>query len=377
MSRRPVVWAVLHDLGRTGVPVALERLVRWQAVEQPDAAEVHVIAGRDGPLRSAFAVAAASVTTLEPAEGRRSVTTAALGLAEVGAARTGQELLARRRRHQVRHLPPPDAVLVQGAGAWPTFRDLEAVTGRARVVVHLHELAVAFSRSGLGDDARRVVERPDAVLAVSGPVADLAVAHGAARDALVLVPGTVDVPPAGWTAPLAPATGHDVVSIGTAGWRKGTDLAAAAAHELRRQGTRTTWHWIGDPEPSGWAFAVGAADPLVRHGSSTAPWQVVPAPAALVVPSREDPLPLVALEAGARGVPLIAALTGGLPDLLAEHRGLLVDPTDIAGLAEAVRTTLADPAAAAHRAEALRAHVAEHHTAEVVGPRWLAALLGA
>ena len=40
---------------------------------------------------------------------------------------------------------------------------------------------------------------------------------------------------------------------------------------------------------------MGAVDPLVRHVASVAPWQVVPDVAALVIPSREDPLPLVAL----------------------------------------------------------------------------------
>lgn len=374
MSRPPVVWALLHDLGRTGVPVALERLVRWQAATRSDAASVHVIAGRDGALRSAFAVAAASVTALEPATGRRAVTTAALGLAQAGLAPTGEALRSRWVRHQVRDLPAPDVVLVQGAGAWPTFRALEPAIDRARVVVHLHELAVAFGRSGLGSDTRRIVERADAVLAVSAPVATLAHEHGAAGP-VALIPGTVDDPPGGWDHPIVVATGTDVTSIGTAGWRKGTDLAIAAAHELHRTAPGVRWHWVGAPEPSAWTFAVGSTDPLVRHGASVAPWQAVPEPAALVVPSREDPLPLVALEAGARGVPVVAAATGGLADLLADGRGLVVEPADLAGLVDAVRRTIDDPEAAARRAEHLRAHVHAHHRTPVVGPAWLDALV--
>lgn len=371
----PVVWALVPDLSRTGVPVALERLVRWQATVHPDEAAVHVISGRDGALRSAFAVAAASVTAIEPPSGRRAVTTASLALAEAGRAAAGRDLRARWVRHQVRPLPRPDVVLVQGAGAWPLFRDLEPAIGRARVVLHLHELEVAFQRSGLGTDTRRIVERPDAVLAVCGAVADLAAAQGALARAIALVPGTIDPPPGGWSSPVARVAGSHVVSIGTAGWRKGTDLARAAAFELGRTDPAVRWHWVGDPEPSAWSLAVGSDDPLVHHPATLAPWAAVAAPAALVVPSREDPLPLVALEAGARGVPVIASLTGGLPDLLAEHRGLLVDATDVAGLAEAVRASVADAPRASQRAEALRDHVATHHRTEVVGPRWLDALL--
>lgn len=370
-----MIWALVHDLGRTGVPIALERLVRWQGAEQPDAAEVHVVAGRDGALRSAFGATAASVTALEPPTGRRRTTTAALALAEAGADRLGHQLRARWVRRQVRHLPAPDVVLLQGAGAWRTFIDLEPLIGRARVVLHLHELHVGFARSGLGADDRRIVQRPDAVLAVCGPVAELAIEQGADATAVHLVPGSVEAPPGGWNTPIVGRRSREVISIGSAGWRKGTDLAAAAAHELHHRASDATWHWIGEPEPSAWAFAVGAPDPLVRHGATVAPWQTVADPAALVVPSREDPLPLVALEAGARGIPVVATGTGGLPDLLDGERGLLVPTTDVAALADAVAAVLADPSGAADRATRLRDHIRQHHTAEVVGPRWLTALL--
>jgi glycosyltransferase involved in cell wall biosynthesis len=85
---------------------------------------------------------------------------------------------------------------------------------------------------------------------------------------------------------------------------------------------------------------------------------------------------LVALEAGAGGVPVVATRTGGLVDLLAGGRGLLVDQGDIPALVAAVRSCLDDPDAAAERAERLRAHVRHEHGAEVVGPRWLDAVLG-
>lgn len=374
MSRAQVVWAVLHDLGRSGVPVALERMVRWQAGSHPDVVEVHLISRRDGALRTTFEAATASVTVLGPAHGRSRTELAALALDEVGAGAASWSLRSRAARLRLRHLPTPDVVLVQGAGAWPTFSLLEPSVGRAAVVLHLHELEVALSRSGLGGATGAPFERSDRILAVSRPVADLALRLGAPAAALDLVSGSVDPPPAGWSVPLWPGAGREVVSIGSAEWRKGTDLAVAAAHELHRSDAGATWHWIGAPEESSWSFAVGTHDPLVRHGAAAAPWQVVPDPAALVVPSREDPLPLVALEAGARGVPVVATRSGGLTELLADGRGTLVDPLDIAGLAAGVRGCLDDPEAAALRATALRDHVRREHATDVVGPRWLDAL---
>ena len=57
----------------------------------------------------------------------------------------------------------------------------------------------------------------------------------------------------------------------------------------------------------------------------------------LVVPSIEEPLGLVAAEALAAGTPVVATLTGGLPEIVRnEAWGLLVPPRDPSSLADAV-----------------------------------------
>ncbi|MDQ2725540.1 MAG: glycosyltransferase [Actinomycetota bacterium] len=77
-----------------------------------------------------------------------------------------------------------------------------------------------------------------------------------------------------------------------------------------------------------------------------------------VVPSRSESFGLVALEAGACGIPVVAAAVGGLTTLVDHgHTGLLVDGTAPTGFAQALSRTLADPAVAANagRAAARRA----------------------
>jgi glycosyltransferase involved in cell wall biosynthesis len=64
-----------------------------------------------------------------------------------------------------------------------------------------------------------------------------------------------------------------------------------------------------------------------------------------VVPSHYEPFGLVALEALACGVPVIAADVGGLKEIVAEGEcGLLVPPGDAAALARALRLLLTDKA---------------------------------
>ncbi len=60
-----------------------------------------------------------------------------------------------------------------------------------------------------------------------------------------------------------------------------------------------------------------------------------------VVPSRREPFGLVAIEAMACGIPVIASNEGGLPDFVNDKVGALVEPENPTKLAEAVRQTLA------------------------------------
>ncbi len=362
--QRPVVWAVVRDLDRTGVPLALTHLATWSGTR--DAIDLQVVARNDGPLRKVLERAGISVLALENGIARSLPATLAAGAAHIGRPAPGRSLLAAAWRHRTRTLPRPDIVLVQGAGAWPVAVALN-VTAGPRVVLHLHELAVGLRRSMAEAELARAVAA-DQVLAVSEAVAELARSIGVPSQRISIIPGTVEL-----TGRL-PRGRTDVLTIGQAGWRKGTDRAIAAAHELRRRDPLLRWHWIGrGPEP-GWTYALGSDVPLTFQPPVAEPWAVVDAPAALVVTSREDALPLVALEAGARGVPVIACSgSGGLDHLLAQGRGWLVDPTDPHDLAATIEAVANSRASA--ETDALRAEVRAHHTIEVVGPRWLAALL--
>jgi glycosyltransferase involved in cell wall biosynthesis len=70
---------------------------------------------------------------------------------------------------------------------------------------------------------------------------------------------------------------------------------------------------------------------------------------AVAVPStRQEPFGLVALEAAAAGLPVVAAAHGGLPEIIRhEETGLLVEPNDPAALAAALRRLADDRDAAA------------------------------
>jgi len=61
----------------------------------------------------------------------------------------------------------------------------------------------------------------------------------------------------------------------------------------------------------------------------------------VVVPSREEPFGLVALEAMAAGKPVVATRVGGLPEVLQDADAILVEPNDPEALAAAIINMLA------------------------------------
>lgn len=80
--------------------------------------------------------------------------------------------------------------------------------------------------------------------------------------------------------------------------------------------------------------------------------------AIVVMPSREESLPLVALEAARMARPIIATRVGGLPEIVVhQENGLLVEKEDSNGLAEAISFLFEHPGAAVRMGEAARGRV--------------------
>jgi teichuronic acid biosynthesis glycosyltransferase TuaC len=105
-----------------------------------------------------------------------------------------------------------------------------------------------------------------------------------------------------------------VVFAGDGPMRSGLE-AAAARRGLAAQ-------FLGPLEPDRLALAMSAVD-------------------VFVLPSRTEPLGVVLLEAMACGTPCVATRVGGIPEIVGEECGLLVEPDDPAALADAVAEVLA------------------------------------
>jgi glycosyltransferase involved in cell wall biosynthesis len=233
---------------------------------------------------------------------------------------------------------------------------------RARLVVHLQGqlLRMPSGRFGRATGAvqglsRFVARRADTVRVVSRQIAREAEAAGVAADRIVLVPSRCDTElfdPDRWREggqlvrssfqgdPGSPVVGF----LGSLNASKGLDTLIAAATKLA--------------EKRPFRLAVAGDGPLREELERAASTRVLPIavlgriPASdvprflaaldvLAVPSHDEGLPRVVLEAMAMCLPVVASGVGGIPEAVEHERtGLLVSPGDSDALVAALDRVL-------------------------------------
>jgi lipopolysaccharide biosynthesis protein/glycosyltransferase involved in cell wall biosynthesis len=168
-------------------------------------------------------------------------------------------------------------------------------------------------------------------------------------------------------------------------FRKGADLFIKVALELHRQGREDChFYWIGelyadenDPQYGAWVDYLNQL-PSPDHcqitflGFKENPGEYIQTADVFLLPSREDPFPLVALEAAECSVPIICfADAGGVPDLVQEDAGFVVPFGEVRTMADRVITLLDDEALRRRFGAQARARVLSNFTTDCTAPHVL------
>jgi glycosyltransferase involved in cell wall biosynthesis len=223
----------------------------------------------------------------------------------------------------------------------------------------------------------RAFRQFDAVVAVSRPLAAQLALRGVPRERLRTVlnawlPGPPPLPREEACRVLGvPASGRRIGFVGRLTREKGPDVFLEACGRLAD--ATVALSVIGDGRERAelvlLAVARGLAERLTWHGVVPDAARLLRAFDVLAISSRTEGTPMLAFEAMAAGVPLVAAAVGGVPDIVTAEEAILVPPENPDRLAAALDDALHDPGRARRRADAARRRLDAQFAA---GP-WLAA----
>ena len=246
----------------------------------------------------------------------------------------------------------PDLVHIHHV--WPAadryLSMIARTAGVSNLVVTEHIMGESHSR---GQQAlkRDELKNADAVTAVTGAIVDTLVRdYGIERSLVRVIPNGADLPDEEREAPLArrwrerflasPLKPLWVVA-GRLEEQKGHDLLLEALVPLLRHGLDFSLVVAGDGTRRGWleqrALSLGLSPRVQFVGQLDDVGALLAAADGVVLPSRWEGLPLVLLEAMARGRPIVATAVGGVADALADGvTGTLVPPNDVGALSTAL-----------------------------------------
>ncbi len=204
------------------------------------------------------------------------------------------------------------------------------------VITHAHELENAIERWCVKDELEHLIGLTDHFIAVSPPVArNLESAHRVAREKITTVYAFIKCQKEN-SDPLdriairsqkqLPEEAFIVFGCGTTDWRKGADLFVGVANETNRLGLKDGYFfWIGSDtgeleELQAKVRKLGLEDRVFFLGEAQDARSYFAAGDVFLLTSREDPFPLVCLEAADCGLPIVCFdKAGGMPDFVQER----------------------------------------------------------
>lgn len=375
---------VSHEASRTGAPIVLLHFLRWLSARVPEPPDLLLLRG--GELEPEFRKVA-KVTVLESCRPPASLLDKFLrrvpGLEH--------RLLAKWQARVARAMNSPRFDLVY-LNTTATGLALDFLGAQAcPVLTHVHELEPTIQHYVGQEPFRRVCNRTSRYIAVSEAVRDnLTVNHQIPPDKIDLILPFIQVPPYPESGALNQRTAlaerlgipGDAMVVGAVGspfWRKGIDLLVPLARVIGRKKTERQVHfvWVGGADGSETicqmrydARHAGVADRIHHVPNTPNVLQWIAGFDALALLSREDPYPLVALEAASLGKPVLCFEgAGGIPDFVGSECGHVSPYLDLDDMARFILLLLSDSRLGHQIGRSGRAKVAAINSVDALAPK--------
>jgi glycosyltransferase involved in cell wall biosynthesis len=376
MEQMSGILFVSHDATRTGAPIALLHFLRW--FKTNGNRPFSVLLGGGGELVADFEKLA-DTWSIDHSRwcpgGRRAHLLAAIGLGEF--ARRAEARDTRRFAAGC----SPALVYVNSISSAPV---IDVLAPQLPILTHVHELKFAFHAKA-SPELSRLLASTHKFIACSNAVRENLVREYAAPSARVeTVYESIPVDEVRaerareqvhWELHI-PDDALLVVGSGLGRWRKGTDLFVDLARAVCRQHGRAYFAWVGGGSAEEIAHfehdvtLAGLTEKMRLTGAVKKPADYFAAADVFALTSREDPYPLVCLEAAALGKPIVCfAGAGGMPEFVEGDCGFVVPYLDIMAMADRVVSLLDSSDCRLTMGAAARRKVAQRHDIGQTAPR--------
>jgi glycosyltransferase involved in cell wall biosynthesis len=376
---KPRILFLVHSASQNGATILLLHLLRWLKgrVEW----EFEVLVQGSGPLLDEIRSVAPTTIWRSPASFLPAFLRHRLTGLQSSLERQCLKTLLLGRRY--------DLIYANTVAVWPLVK---ALSNRAPTLLwHIHELEYALRLSKGNQQTSELFQPTSRFVAVSSSVREaLSREFNVGGDRVDLVHGFVSDNSLrreelharregvrrnlGW-----PRDVFVVGGCGSLGWRKGTDLflqvARAVSNTKGYEKVRFLWIGGGTEDKDALEFAhdlrvLGLQERCCRIPVTTDVLRYYSAMDVFALTSREDPFPLVMLEAGLHGVPVVCfADSGGGPEFVGEDAGLIAPYLDVTAFATHLRRLCDAPDLRERLGAAALAKVRTHHSLEIQAPK--------
>jgi len=191
------------------------------------------------------------------------------------------------------------------------------------------------------------LSQANAIIAVSNDLAEKVIELGIDKGIIRVIPDGIDV--AKFQPEEAKKREDMILFVGSLIPRKGCKYLIHAFGSLIRKLPNYQLHFVGEgpdrPELQQLVVNMSIKDQVCFHGTLSRDdvTRFMSSAKLFVLPSLEEGLGVVILEAIASGTPCVASRIGGIPDIITEGTGRLVPPSDPAALDAAMYEILSSP----------------------------------
>lgn len=155
-----------------------------------------------------------------------------------------------------------------------------------------------------------------------------------------------------------------IVTVGELTRNKGQLYGIEAIDLLRRRGVLFTYTLIGEGEDRALIerhIALKQLEDVVFLAGYQDARSILQEYDVYLLPSIKEGLPYILLEAGKAGLPIVATITGGVPEIIRhEETGLLVPPKDVDGLCKALERVFNERKYAKQLGQNLHSHIVQN-----------------